>query len=117
MRVQIVKMRDKEVELERRVVRETMGHDGLLVIMDVSDQGLRRPAKVARLMQGDTVRDELTDVHVIWLKEGRFTLAGFERLPESDGKPVDYAQSWLCTLDFEPVPELVLTKQRNVRPQ
>jgi hypothetical protein len=51
----------------------------ILIIMDVSGQGLRRPAKMARLMQGDTVRDELTDVHVIWLNEGRFTLAGFER--------------------------------------
>lgn len=117
MQVRVVKMRDKGVELDRRVVRETMGQRGLLVIMDISDQGLRRPAKVARLMQADTIRHELTDVHIVWLSEGRFTLAGFERHRNTDGKPVDYAQSWLCCLDSEPMPELVLSKQRNVRPQ
>jgi hypothetical protein len=38
---------------------------GLLVIMDLSDKGLRRPAKVARLMQGEVVRHELSDVYLI----------------------------------------------------
>ena len=68
-------------------------------------------------MQGDTIRHELIDVHVIWLNEGRFTLSGFERRTNDAGQPVDYAQSWLCTLDTEPMPELVLSKLRNVRPQ
>lgn len=117
MQVKMVRMRDKGVELHRRTVRDAIAHRGSLVIMDVSDQGLRRPAKVARLMQGDSIRHELTDVHIVWLSEGRFTLAGFERHRNIDGKPVDYAQSWLCSLDFNPVPELVPSKQGNVRPQ
>jgi hypothetical protein len=116
MQVRVVKMRDRGVELDRRVVRETSGHRGLLVIMNISDQGLRRPAKVARLMQADTIRHELTDVHIVWLSEGRFTLAGFERHRNSDGTLVDYAQSWLCSLDFGVTPELVpLKPQRQVR--
>lgn len=98
------------VEYDRRALRNVTGHRGLLVIMDVLDQGLRRPAKVARLMQGDTIRHELTDVHIVWCSDGRFTLAGFERQRNAVGKPVDYAQSWLCYLDSEPVPELVLSK-------
>jgi hypothetical protein len=116
MQVRVVKMRDKGVEHDRRALRDLLGHRGTLIIMDVSDQGLRRPAKVARLMQGNDVRDELTDVHIVWCSEGRFTLAGFERHSSGEGKPVDYAQSWLCSLDFESLPDLSLSKQRNVRP-
>lgn len=115
MNIRRVEMRENGVEHDRRVLRDVTGHRGLLVIMDVSDQGLRRPAKVARLMQGSEVRHELTDVHIVWCR--RFTLAGFERHRNSDGKPVDYAQSWLCTIDVDTVPDLVLSKQRNVRPQ
>jgi hypothetical protein len=79
MQVRVVKMRNKGVEHDRRAMRDLLGHRGILVIMDVSDQGLRRPAKVARLMQGADIRHELTDVHIIWCNDGRFVLAGFER--------------------------------------
>lgn len=116
MQVRVVKMRDKGVERDRRALRDHLGHRGMLIIMDVSDQGLRRPAKVARLMQGNDVRHELTDVHIVWCSEGRFTLAGFERHCNDEGKPVDYAQSWLCSLDFDSLLDLSLSKQRNVRP-
>lgn len=119
MQVRVVKMRNKGVEHDRRAVRDVTGHRGALVIMDVSDQGLRRPAKVARLMQGSQIRHELTDVHIVWCNDGRFTLAGFERHSNGDGKPVDYAQSWLCSLDVDTLPDLsqTLSKFRNVRPQ
>ena len=116
MQVKVVRMRDKGVEYDRRALGQLPGHRGMLVIMDVSNQGLRRPAKVARLMQGSDLRHELTDVHVVWCNDGRFTLAGFERHVNADGKLVDYAQSWLCSLDFESLPDLSLSKVRNVRP-
>lgn len=116
MQVRVVRMRDKGVEQDRRAVRDLLGHRGMLVIMFVSDQGLRRPAKVARLLQGTEIRYELTDVHIVWCNDGRFTLAGFERHANGDGKLVDYAQSWLCSLDFETLPDLSLSKPRNVRP-
>lgn len=117
MQVRVVKMREKGVEFDRRMLRDLIGHRGSLLIMDVSDQGLRRPAKVARLMQGREIRHELCDVHVVWCAEGRFTLAGFERQNNVDGKVVDYAQSWLCALDFDiaPDPES-LSKPRKVKP-
>lgn len=54
-------------------------------IMAVTDQGLRRPVKVARL-------------HV---RTG--TPLGFERKANEAGQVVDFAQSWLCSLDFTPV--------------
>jgi hypothetical protein len=117
MQVRVVKMRENGVEHDRRQVRDLIGHRGMLVIMDVSDQGLRRPAKVARLVQGSDIRYELTDVHIVWCSDGRFTLAGFERHMNGDGKLVDYAQSWLCSLDFEALPDLSMSKPRNVRPQ
>jgi hypothetical protein len=117
MQVKMIRMRDRGVELHARVARDGIAHRGHLVVADTSDQGLRRPAKVARLMQGDTVRHELIDVHIVWCNEGRFTLAGFERGRNEQGLQVDYAQSWLCALDTEPVPEMVLAKLRKVRPQ
>lgn len=117
MQVRVVKMRHQGVEHDRRAVRDLLGHRGTIVVMDVSDQGLRRPAKVARLMQGNDIRHELTDVHLIWCSDGRFTLAGFERHTNGEGRPVDYAQSWLCSLDVDDLPNPTLLKLRNVRPQ
>jgi hypothetical protein len=35
------------------------------------------------------------------MSEGRFTLAGFERV-QVDGKTIHYAQSWLCTVETGP---------------
>lgn len=116
MQVKVIRMRERGVEHDRCSLHQLPGHRGMLVILDVTDQGLRRPAKVARLLQGGDIRHELTDVHIVWLNEGRFTLAGFERLTNSDGKPVDYAQSWLCSPDFDSLPDISLSKLRNVRP-
>lgn len=95
-------MRRMGVEIDRRALKETYGKRGLLVVMDVTDQGLRRPCKVARLVQGGTVVSELKDVHIIWANEGRITLSGYEQQQNEEGKPVDYAQSWLCILDDSP---------------
>ena len=106
MQVKVIRMREKGVEHDRRHAQNLPAHRGMLVIMDVSDQGLRRPAKVARLMQGSDIRHELTDVHIIWCNDGRFTLAGFERHANAAGKPADYAQSCLCSLDFDTPPDL-----------
>lgn len=89
----------------------------MLLILDVTDQGLLRPAKGARLVQGNDLRHELTDAHIVWCSDGKFTLARFERQMNGDGKSVDYAQSWLCFLDFDTLPNLTLSKLRNVRPQ
>lgn len=117
MQVKIVKMRNQGVEHPRGALRHVAGHCGMLVIMDISDQGLRRQAKVARLMQGSDIRHELTDVHILWCNDGRFVLTGFERSKSDDGKIADHAQSWLCSLDFEALPNPGVSKIRYVRPQ
>lgn len=117
MQVRMTKLRNKGTELHPKIAREGVSHRGLLVILDATDQGLRRPTKVARLMQNELIRHELIDVHIVWASDGRFTLSGFERHKNPEGPTVDYAQSWLCALDNDPMPELALSKLRNVRPQ
>lgn len=100
MKVSIVKMCDKGVELERRMLndRHTYKFSGDLVIMDVTDQGRHRPVKVARLVVDRTVQCELIDVHVVWASGNRITFTGAERVATA-GKHVSYVQSWLCELD------------------
>jgi hypothetical protein len=98
MHVRLIKMRKHGVEIDRRAIAQTHGVEGLLVVRDVTDQGLRRPTKVARLLQEGEIRSELNDVHIVWCNDGRLTLSGFERLRNAEGKLVDYCQSWLCIL-------------------
>lgn len=114
MRVRVVKMRNKGVEVDRRLLREVAGTPGQLVILDVTDQGKNRPTKVARLQQGEMLRAELRDVQLVWLSDGRMTLTGYEQISNDTGQAVEYRQSWLITLDNNPAfPEL---PQRKVSP-
>lgn len=114
MRVRIVKMRSKGVEVDRRALRDVAGTPGQLVILDITDQGKHRPTKVARLHQGELLRAELRDVAVVWLNEGRMTLTGYEQATNEAGQTVEYRQSWLISLDTGPAfPEL---SKRKVSP-
>lgn len=72
--------------------RYTISWRGDLVIMDVTDQGLRRPVKVARLSSSQQSM-ELVEPHILWVNGDRFVLAGFERCRNEHGQQVDYAQS------------------------
>ena len=99
MEVKIIRMRKNGVAVSGRALNQEHPAAGTLVILDVTDQGLRRQVKVARLLQGKNARLELVDPHIVWAANGRFTLAGFERQQVHEGGTVDYAQSWLCTLD------------------
>ena len=118
MKVRVVLMRKAGVAVERRMLsdRYTVKYSGCLVIMDVTDQGLRRPVKVARLTQPGRPGPymELLDPHIVWANDGKFTLAGSERTTNAEGQVVEFAQSWLCAVDLAmPEPE---TDTRNVRP-
>ena len=101
MHVRVVKLRNRGVELGKRVVRDATGTRGQLIIADITDQGLHRPCKTARLLQGEMVRAELKDVSIVWANDGRMTLAGFERVMSELGQVVDYRQSWLVFIDSE----------------
>lgn len=97
-------MRRAGVDLPKWSLRETVPTLGVLEVLDVRDDGVSRTVKVARLTAGigPTRRQEmLYEPHLIWMSEGRFTLAGFERI-QVDGQVVNYAQSWLCMLDAGP---------------
>ena len=107
MQVRIVKMRNRGVEIDRRVLRDAAGTRGQLAIADTTDQGKNRPTKVAKLSQGELIRAELRDVQIVWLAEGRMTLTGYEQINDDAGKVVEYRQSWLIMLDSGPaIPEM-----------
>jgi hypothetical protein len=71
-----------------------------LVVMDVTDQGQRRPVKVARLLRlGEhTPVGELVAPRVVHLRRSHFVLSGTERQRDTSGKLMGFAQSWLCQL-------------------
>lgn len=91
MQVVVIKMRELGVEIPHRMLsdRYTYKHRGSLVIMDTTDQDLRRPVKIARLQDaGVTSMSELLDPHILWANDNRFVLAGFERLKNEAGRLV-----------------------------
>ena len=106
MEIKVVRMRKNGVAISGRAMNQEFPASGQLVILDVTDQGLRRQVKVARLLQGESPRFELVDPHIVWAADGRFTLAGFERQKSQEGATVDYAQSWLCILDIPGAPHV-----------
>lgn len=109
MQVRIVKMRSRGVELDRRMLRDASGTRGTLIVADVTDQGLHRPCKVARLLQDGLIRAELKDVSLVWANECRMTLAGYEQVQNETGQLIDYRQSWLIFIgpdtSLEPLPK------------
>lgn len=100
-------MRNRGIEIDRRVLRDASGTRGQLAIADTTDQGKHRPTKVASLSQGELVRAELRDVQIVWLAQDRMTLTGYEQINDGAGKVVEFRQSWLVILDSGPaIPEL-----------
>ena len=90
MQVKIVKMRNKGVEIDRRVLCDAVGTRGQLAVADTTVQGKHRPTKVVTFSQGELVQAELRDVQIVWLAEGRMTLTGYEQINDDAGKVVEY---------------------------
>ena len=95
-------MRNRGIEIDKRVLRDAVGTRGQLAIADTTDQGKHRPTKVAKLSQGELVRAELRDVQIVWLAEGRMTLTGYEQINDDAAQVIEYRQSWLVMLDNGP---------------
>jgi hypothetical protein len=97
-------MRSAGVAVPKYALREQVSWTGALSIIDVRDEGVNRVIKTARLLD-ETFADKRVQVlfepHIVWLNEGRFTLQGFERVLEG-GRVVEYAQSWLCSVEYGP---------------
>jgi hypothetical protein len=107
-------MRNKGIEIDRRVLRDAAGTRGQLAIADTTDQGKNRPTKVASLSQSELVRAELRDVQIVWLAQDRMTLTGYEQINDDAGQVVEFRQSWLVMLDNGPsIPEM---SRRKVNP-
>jgi hypothetical protein len=118
MYIKLIMMRAKGVQIPRRMLsdRYTVKKWGQLTILDTTDQGLRRTAKVARL----TIKHpgyviELVDPHILWANENKFVLSGFERVRDEHGNLVDYAQSWLCEVELERKEEAPKTMPREAK--
>ncbi len=76
MEVKVVRMRKNGVAISGRALGQEFPAAGTLVILDVTDQGLRRQVKVARLLQGDASRYELVDPHIVWAADDSGFLYG-----------------------------------------
>lgn len=81
---------------------EAVGEAGMpyeLLVQEVTDQGQRRPTKVARLYLPGTRQHlaELRGVRLVWLKSLSLVLSGFEVIADAR-HPMQAAQSWLCRL-------------------
>jgi hypothetical protein len=94
-------MRLAGVDQPKWKLRELVAVLGQLEVLDVRDDGVGRSIKVARHTSGEgPLRREtvLYEPHLVWMSDGRFTIAGFERV-QVEGQVVNYAQSWLCMVE------------------
>lgn len=109
--VKMLKMRLNGVEIPKRRLNDrfNMARLGRLEVVDTTDQGLHRMVKLARFTHGssDQFMDTLFGVELLWFRDGRMVLSGFERHKNSDQQFCDFAQSWLCFVgvDAPAVPE------------
>jgi len=97
----MIKMRKDGVDQPKWKLREYTPPPGQLEVMDVRGDGVGRSIKVARHTAGEGAlrrQEVLYEPHLVWMSDGRFTIAGFERV-QVDGQVVNYAQSWLCTVE------------------
>jgi hypothetical protein len=74
-----------------------------LIVVDVTDQGKRRPSKVARLIPAGERRAiaELMAPKLVWLEGWQLALSGLEEIPDPIGRKI-VAQSWVCKLSPPP---------------
>lgn len=99
MRAWVARRREGGVLLDEGLVFGTTPAPFELMVQEVTDQGKRRPMKVARLYEPGTKRPvaELVGVRLVWFKGDELVLAGADVSPGERG-PVHAAQSWLCKL-------------------
>jgi len=101
MRCRVIRMRQAGVAVPKYALKERASWAGELSILDMRDDGVNRVIKTARLVDesfADKRIQVLFEPHIVWMNEGRFTLQGFERVLQ-EGRVVEYAQSWLCTVE------------------
>lgn len=100
MRVWVWRRRDGGAMLSVAEQVGDPGHPFELVVVEVTDQGQRRPTKVARLVPpGSRVAvAELAAPKLAWFNNDKFVLSGEESLTW-ERKTMLASQSWLCRFD------------------
>lgn len=71
-----------------------------LAVVEVTLEGNRRPAKVARLFPigGQRILGQLLQPKLVKLQGWTLVLSGIEELREAGGQPRGVAQTWVCRL-------------------
>lgn len=101
VRVWVCRRRDGGAMLSVAEQIGDSGHSLELVVVEVTDQGQRRPTKVARLIPpgGRVAVSELAAPKLTWFRNDTFVLSGEESLTW-DSKTMRASQSWLCRFDL-----------------
>jgi hypothetical protein len=94
MRFDLLKQRQGSVDIHRHLLRERPRVSGEITVLEIRDDGGGRTIVVARHVQHGGCVEVLYEPRLVWMCEGRFVLAGFERI-QRDGQLISYAQSWL----------------------
>lgn len=105
MKVWVQRRLDGGVALDRPVQIGPLHEPLELLVMRITDQGQRKPAKVARLLAPDgppRIVDELVMPKLVWFKGAQFVLSGAQQLRHPHGLK-GYGQSWLCELELPAV--------------
>src|SRR5262245_35721368 len=103
MPVTVVPMRKRGVPINPHM-REAGEFIGRLRMYDFDDPVLHRRVRkidlleLGRINRAPPALPGLHDVTLVALDDSSLMLTGFERLSQSDGKQVDYAQSWWVQL-------------------
>lgn len=87
-----------------RYERSAQTWRGALVVREQMHDELHRLTRIATLVDenGQAVQGlpPLYDATLLSAHHGHWSMTGFERISEMNGRTVDYAQSWvLCPLD------------------
>jgi hypothetical protein len=98
MHCKIIKMRRDGVVIPKRRLMEEPGRVGTLSIVEIRENALNRTLKIAKHLStiGQFENESiLFEPQILWMNDGRFVLAGFERVVRT-GVETDFVQSWLC---------------------
>jgi hypothetical protein len=100
VKVWVFRRRHEGIIVEVDFESPLFGEPVELRIETTTDQGTRRPMKVARLLWGFPARTmaELTRVRMDWLNDHTFIFSGIEQGKDGCKNVVSYLQVWLCKL-------------------
>jgi hypothetical protein len=99
VKVWVARRREQGALIETAVPLWETAEPHELLVLDVTDQGQRRPTKVARLYPVGARKaiTELIAPKLVWFKDWQFVLSGVEYFVGETGQR-GLAQAWICRL-------------------